>query len=84
MKYSWQFKFECVVKYKEGIYADRSDYTKCSTTTFKQNIRLWNRLYDQHGIEGLKHKIVNKEWSNEEKYQLIAKTEAGRSIKRWL
>lgn len=54
------------MKYKEGIYVERFDYTNCNTSIFKGKIRLWNELYDQHGIEGLKHKTVNKEWSNEE------------------
>ena len=45
-----------------------------------QRINVWARTYDQHGLNGLKHKSTNKEWSAEDRFELVAKVLGGNSI----
>ena len=44
-------------------------------------IRNWTRIEDSCGPEALQHKNQNKEWTAEQKYELVAQVLAGRSIK---
>lgn len=48
---------------------------------FNRKVRVWVRVFDIHGVDGLKHKSSNRIWTPEEKYDLIAKVLAGNSIK---
>lgn len=81
MKYDWKFKLKCVEYYKEGKWCDRPDFAKCSDKVFHDTITEWVRIYDLHGADGLKRKEVNKDWTPEERYELVAKVLAGRSHK---
>ena len=80
MKYSWEFKLECVEEYLKGRWAEKPDYSKCSTVTFHRKISEWTRLYKAHGIDGLKHSSTNKEWTAEKRFELVARVLAGESI----
>ncbi|MBQ6148055.1 MAG: hypothetical protein IJI83_00735, partial [Oscillospiraceae bacterium] len=40
----------------------------------------WTRIYDLYGIDGLKHKPANKDWTPEERYDLVARVLAGSSV----
>ena len=79
MKYTYEFKLECVKKYKEGKEIDDSLFTS------KHNkiclISKWVRSFDLYGPDGLKHKQFNKDWTKEERYELVAKVLAGQSNK---
>ena len=44
-------------------------------------VRNWARLYDDWGIEGLKHSYANKEWMAKEGFGPVAKVLAGRSVR---
>lgn len=44
-------------------------------------IRNWTRIEDSCGPEALQHKNQNKEWTAEQKYELVAQVLAGKSIK---
>ena len=81
MKYTWQFKYQCVMHYKEGgeiLYP--IDDCSCKKTTFHKLVLRWIRLYDIHGIEDLKHNAFNKDWTAEEKFEIISKVFAGNSM----
>lgn len=81
MKYSWEFKLECVKNYKIGKSNVKPEYAKCNQKGFSHKVREWVRIYELHGIDGLKHKPSNKEWTKEEKLDLVSKVLAGNSIK---
>lgn len=79
MKYSWEFKLECVEKYLKGEWADRPSYTKTSEKEFHNRIRRWARIYESCGADGLKHKPLNNDWNVEKRYELVAQVLAGKS-----
>ena len=80
MKYTWEFKLECVENYKSGFKNTKPDYAKCSNEDFGKMVRKWVRIFDDHGIDGLKHKQQNKAWTQEERFELVSKVYAGHSI----
>ena len=80
MKYDWKFKLKCVEDHKKGKWSEKPDYAKCSDLHFHAKIVEWTRVYDLHGTDGLKNKITAKEWTAEERYELVAKVLAGNSI----
>ena len=80
MKYSWEFKLECVNKYKNGEYITHPGTPK-QHDNFLNNVREWVKNYDDLGIDGLKHSPINKKWSPEERFELVARVLAGNSIR---
>lgn len=81
MKYDWRFKLKCVEDYKEGRWTKKPETASCSDGNFHGKIRLWVRVFDLHGIDGLKHSSFNKDWTAEERYELVAQVLAGSSLK---
>ena len=81
MKYTWEFKLECIENYKIGKSNVKPKYAKCNQKEFSHKVREWVRIYELHGIDGLKHKLSNKKWTEEEKFDLVSKVLAGNSIK---
>ena len=77
MRYSYEFKKECVELYKQGKWMETPEGIK--QEAFRSSIRYWIRLVDLHGEEILKHKEQNKEWTAEEKFKLVSKVLAGDS-----
>ncbi len=53
MKYSNEFKLECVRKYKEGIHIEDPPNTKHKQ--FYIQVRRWVRIFDSLGETGLEH-----------------------------
>ena len=80
MKYSWEFKLECVEKYVKGQWEETPENAG-STDSLHHRIVEWTRIYKLHGVDGLKHKPTNKEWTAEERYELVAQVLAGKSNK---
>jgi len=78
MKYSWQFKLDCVLKYKEGKQLDFP--VGLNKDTFRHHVYLWVKQYDALGVNGLKHPSSNKNWTTEKRFELVAKVLAGNSI----
>lgn len=78
MKYDWKFKLDCVLKYKKGI----RDFVPngISRRGFLSHVYEWVKSFDDLGIEGLKHSSFNKEWTMEQRFELVAKVLAGDSI----
>ena len=81
MKYDWEFKLKCVEEYITGRWVQKPKQTDCSEKRFHDNVREWTRIYELYGVDGLKHKSVNKDWTPEERYEMVARVLAGRSIK---
>ena len=79
MKYSWEFKLECVNKYKKGEYINISG-SPGFHHTFMNYVRDWVAAYDELGVDGLKHSPTNKKWTPEERFELVTKVLAGHSI----
>ena len=80
MKYTLEFKLECIGKYKKGIQITIPRSVK-HKRTFMSHVYAWTKAYDDLGIDGLKHSNENKSWIPEERFELVAKVLAGDSIK---
>ena len=79
MKYSLEFKLECVNKYKNGDFIILPSGLR-SRVSFMTHVRTWTKTYDDLGIDGLKHSSTNKNWTPEKRFELVAKVLAGNSI----
>lgn len=80
MKYSWEFKLECVNKYKNGEYINISG-SPSFHRGFMNHVRDWVATYEELGVDGLKHSPINKTWTPEKRFELVAKVLAGNSIR---
>ena len=80
MKYTWEFKLECVNKYKNGEYIATPGKTMNQRITFMHHVKEWVTAYDDLGIDGLKHSPTNKDWTPEKRFELVARVLAGNSI----
>ena len=79
MRYSFEFKLECVQLYQStGTYPPTPKNVK--QHTFRYKVRLWSRLYDKHGSDVLKHSNENRNWTPEEKLILINQYKSGKSL----
>ena len=59
MRYSYEFKLECVHQYKkDGSYPPTPE--KVKQHSFRDSIRTWVKLYDLHGAKVLKRKIYER------------------------
>ena len=78
MKYDLNFKLDCVGKYKEG----RLDFVQSSISrsSFLSYVRSWGKTFDELGNDGLKHNSFNKQWTVEQRFNLVAKVLSGDSI----
>ena len=77
MKYSKEFKLECVRKYKNGEYIEDPPSTRHHT--FHKQVRKWVRMYDSLGEAGLDH---NKPTLDiDQRLELIRRVENGESYK---
>ena len=79
MKYDLNFKLDCVLKYKEG----KRDFVPVGICrrTFLAHVKSWVKSFDDFGVGGLKHSSYNKEWTAEQRFELVAKVLAGESIR---
>lgn len=77
MRYSYEFKRKCVELYREGKYPETPN--GISTERFKIKIREWVRLVENNGFEVLQHKPQNKNWTPEERYELVSQVLVGNS-----
>lgn len=50
MKYSWEFKLECIENYKIGKSNVKPKHAKCNQIEFSHKVREWIRIYELHGI----------------------------------
>ena len=76
MRYTKEFKLECIRKYKNGEHI--TDPGGCSHASFHRKIMHWTKIYDQLGESGLDH---NKPMlSLEEKIKCIQRVINGESM----
>ena len=80
MRYSYEYKRKCVEMYREGKWPETPTGIK-DPHHFHDLIKCWYHAEEANGPEILKHKGTNKEWTPEEKYDLVAKVIAGSSIR---
>ena len=76
MKYSKEFKLECIRKRKEGIYIDTPPGFR-DRDYFMGQIRKWSRIYDSLGEAGLEHGRPTLDI--DQRLNLIQRVEAGES-----
>lgn len=79
MKYSYEYKRMCVEMYRQGKWPETPEGMR--DENFRKMIRRWTRIEDSCGPEALQHKKQNKEWTADQKYELVAQVLAGNSIK---
>ena len=78
VKYSYEFKKECIQLYRQWKWPDTPDGTK--EENLHASIRKWFRLEELHGPEILNHGN-NIHWTPDEKLEMVSKVLAGNSIK---
>ena len=79
MRYSYEYKIKCIEMYREGRWPETPAGIK-EPRYFHNMIRRWVRAEEANGPDILKHHGTNKEWTPEEKYELVAKVIAGSSL----
>ena len=80
MRYTYEFKLTCVDLYRQGRYPETPKGISCRE--FHHQIRQWARIEENCGADALKHKSQNKEWTAEQRYELVAQVIAGQSCQK--
>ncbi|AFX74039.1 Mobile element protein [Mesomycoplasma hyorhinis SK76] len=80
MKYSLEFKLECVKKYKKGIEIKKPDFANTSQKNFLNPVNFWEKIYNKLGVEGLKKKPRNKKWTIDQRLNIVKGFLAGEPI----
>ena len=75
MKYSKEFKLECVQRYKNGDYIE--DPPGIKHKSFRDQVDTWVRIYDLLGEEGLEHSRPTLDINK--RIELIKRVEASES-----
>ena len=75
MKYSKEFKLECVQRYKNGDYIE--DPPEVKHSNFRDQVRKWARTYDSLGEKGLEHGRPTLDIN--QRIELFNRVEAGES-----
>jgi len=78
MKYTAEFKLECVQKYMHGEYIQHPPGVYRGS--FLMQVRTWAKWYENLGFNGLRYKGTNKAWTSQERFALVAKVLAGHSL----
>lgn len=76
MRFTKEFKLECIRKYKFGERID--DPGGCKHKTFADTVRRWVRIYDSAGEAGLEHKKPKRTW--QDKMNMIQRVLDGESL----
>ena len=79
MRYSYEYKRNCVELYRQGKWPETPDGIK-NPREFRHMIRRWVRMEEANGPDVLRHKGQNKEWRPEERLELVSKVIAGASV----
>ena len=79
MKYSYEYKRMCVELYRQGKWPETPEGIQ--SKYFHKIIRNWVRIENSCGPEALQRKNQNKEWTAEQRYELVAQVLEGKSIK---
>lgn len=76
MRFTKEFKLECIRKYKSGERID--DPGGCKHSTFRNTVVRWVRIYDSVGEAGLEHRYEMRTW--QDKLALIQRVADGESL----
>ena len=76
MRFTKEFKLECIRKYKSGDRID--DPGGCKHSTFRHIVVRWVRIYDSVGGVGLEHKKPKRTWRD--KMNMIQRVIDGESF----
>ena len=76
MRYTKEFKLECVEKYMNGNHIENP--SGCAHTTFRHNVVRWVNIFKQLGEVGLEHQ--KPVLTVEKKYELCLRIQNGESI----
>ena len=76
MRFTKEFKLECVRKYKAGEHID--DPGGCKHETFRNTVFRWVAIYNALGEIGLEHKKPKRDWKA--KLEMIERVEEGESL----
>ncbi|WP_434309226.1 helix-turn-helix domain-containing protein [Hominifimenecus sp. rT4P-3] len=79
MRYSYEYKRKCIELYRQGRWPETPIGIK-EPKNFHDMIRRWVRMEDTNGPEVLKHKNFNKNWTPEQKLEIVSQVLAGRSL----
>ena len=77
MRYSYEYKRNCVELYRQGKWPETPN--GITAHNFRIMIGRWARIEKCQGSEVLRHKNFNKLWTPEEKLELISQVLAGKS-----
>ena len=78
MRYSYEFKKHCVDLYRKGLWPETPDGV--SNDTFRPKVRQWIRLEEQFGPEALQPKRRNRNWTPDDKLELVLEVISGKSV----
>lgn len=76
MRYTKEFKLECVKKYLNGTYIE--DPEGCSHETFHNKVLNWVRIYNQLGEAGLEHN--KSKLTLQDKLEICRRADEGESF----
>ena len=76
MRFTKEFKLNCVKKYQRGGYPPNP--RGCNYDTFKSAVRKWSKIYDSLGEVGFEHKKPKRSW--EDKFNMIQRVLNGESF----
>ena len=77
MRYSHEYKLNCIDLYRQGKWPETPEGIK--EHSFRTMIRRWDRIVDSQGADALQHRNFNKTWTPEDKLELVAQVIAGKS-----
>ena len=78
MRYSYEYKMNCIELYRQGQWPDTPEGIK--EHNFRIMVRRWSQTEKANGADALRCTHRNKEWTPEEKLELIAQVIAGNAI----
>ena len=77
MRYSNEYKKNCIELYRQGKWPETPDGIK--KKNFHNMIRRWERRVQSQGPEAVEHGNGNRKWTTEEKMELVSQVLAGKS-----
>lgn len=78
MRYSYEYKLECIEMYRRGEWPETPEGIK-DAKNFHRMILKWVHIEESCGPEALKHKNLNKDWTAEQRLELVMQVLTGRS-----
>ena len=78
MRYSYEYKLKAIELYRQGKWPETPEGIK-DRENFRDMIRIWVKMEEANGPDVHKHKEFNKNWTTEEKFELVQRVLAGKS-----